>query len=300
MKHAFTTVGPQLLFGTLAAVPLAAAPLLLWLSSFGQNPFPELPAGLLLALGALFAGPLESLARGWARRRLGNALGLAAATNLVALALMNGTGMLAQHYLLAPATALALPLIFRMLPGRLGEMLSSMTVYVVATVLANYTFDSFLPLGDFFLVNVGTFFFGVTFTQRDRVHRFGRKAVYTMILVAAVANVVTASSLGTPLRYVFVAFLAIVLSETVDTEIYGRLLHRPWLVRVASSNAASAPLDTILFTVLAFAGEEFATLYWLVQVIVTDVLVKYAAGMLAALRILGRGANLPGLRSGTT
>ena len=48
----------------------------------------------------------------------------------------------------------------------------------------------------------------------------------------------------------------------------------------------SAPIDTVVFTLLAFAGEEFATAGWLTQVIVTDVLVKYASGIVAALGVL--------------
>src|SRR5690606_40235609 len=130
-------------------------------------------------------------------------------------------------------------------------------------------------VGSFFLVNVGTLFFGVTFTQRDRVHAFGRPIVYRMILLAAVANVALAASLGTPLRYVGVSFLSIVLAETADTEVFHRLRGRRWLRRVATSNAISAPIDTVVFTLLAFVGEEFATAGWLTQVIVTDVLVKY-------------------------
>ena len=132
-----------------------------------------------------------------------------------------------------------------------------------------------------------TFFFGITFTQRDRVHKFGRRNVYAMILVAAVANVLAAVSLGTPMRYVVVGFIAILVSETVDTEIYQRLLHRPWLVRVASSNAVSAPVDSALFTILAFAGEGFATAAWMTQVILSDVAVKYGSSLVVALR-LGR------------
>jgi uncharacterized PurR-regulated membrane protein YhhQ (DUF165 family) len=110
-----------------------------------------------------------------------------------------------------------------------------------------------------------------------------------MIGLAAVANVLMSLHLGTPLRYVFVGFLAIVLSETADTEVYARLLHRRWFTRVASSNAVSAPLDTLIFTTLAFAGEEFATPVWMLQVIVTDVVVKYGSGLLAALQIVGAG-----------
>jgi uncharacterized PurR-regulated membrane protein YhhQ (DUF165 family) len=282
------------LFLLLALAAQAGCLLLLWLSTFGQNPFPELPAPMILMFGALLSGPLESLARHTPPARFAALLAGAVALNLGYLALA-ASGLFASSplYLLAPATALLLTALFRGLPGRLGEMLSAMTVYVVATVLANYTFDSFIPLGGFFLVNVGTFFFGVTFTQRDRVHRFGRRRVYLMIALAAVANMLMSWHLGTPYRYVFVGFLAIVLSETADTEVYARLLNRRWFTRVASSNAVSAPLDTVIFTTLAFAGEEFATPTWMLQVIVTDVFVKYASGLVAAVQIVAaRGRAL--------
>jgi uncharacterized PurR-regulated membrane protein YhhQ (DUF165 family) len=283
------------LFVLLALATQAGCLLLLWLSTFGQNPFPELPVPMILMFGALATGPLEALARRLSPPHLRLALVLAVVANLAYLALAPAlTSEALPRYLLAPGAALALTVAFRYLPGRLGEMLSAMTVYVVATVLANYTFDSFIPLGGFFLVNVGTFFFGLTFTQRDRVHRFGRRRVYLMIAAAAVANVLMSLHLGTPLRYVFVGFLAIVLSETADTEVYARLLHRRWFTRVASSNAISAPLDTMIFTVLAFAGEEFATAGWMVQVIVTDVLVKYGSGLLAALQIMNAPARATG------
>jgi queuosine precursor transporter len=172
-------------------------------------------------------------------------------------------------------------------------MYGAINVFIVCTVLANFTLDSFLPLGGFFLVNVGTLFFGITFTQRDRVHRFGRTVVYRMIAAAALANVIAALAVGTPLRYVAVSFLAIVVSEAANTEVYHNLLHRRWFTRVASSNAVAAPLDTIIFTTLAFAGEAFATTMWMIQVIVTDVIVKYTASLVAAVTIMSRPEWLP-------
>lgn len=263
--------------------------LLLHLSRFGQDPPAALPLPTIVMFGLLAAGPLYPLARRLPRWR-SLALPTALAACLAATWLLPPAYGGDPRYLLAPAAGAALTLALAVLPERRGAMLSAMSVYTVCTVLANYTFDSFLPVGDFFLVNVGTFFFGVTFTQRDRVHRFGRRNVYAMIGAAALLNVVMALTVGTPLRYVAVAFLAIVVSETADTEVYHRLLERPWLTRVASSNAISAPLDTIIFTVLAFAGESFATPGWMARVIVTDVAVKYGSSLLVALRVLRPGA----------
>ena len=281
-----------LVLAGVATVPFCL--LLLRLSGFGANPFPALPLAVIAMAGMLFVGVLQPLAQRMSLRSTAVGAGLVVLGGAAASVAMPSLGGSAT-YLLAPVAAAATTLLLRAFPRRFGTMLAAMGVYVLCTLLANYTFDSFLPLGDFFLVNVGTFFFGITFTQRDRVHRYGRRAVYAMIAFAAVANVALALSLGTPLRYVAVGFLAILLSETADTEVYQRLLSRRWLTRVASSNAISAPLDTIVFTVLAFAGASFATAGWMVQVIVTDVLVKYASGMLAAVGILAtdRTARAP-------
>ncbi len=257
---------------------------LLWrLSQFGQHPYAVLPLALITLFGLLFTGLLVDLTAGLDARRTAATLALAAAAGTVAsLALPVAAG----RYALAPLVAMAAAALLRAGARRHAVMLAAMTVYASCTLLANYTFDSFLPVGGFFLVNVGTLFFGVTFTQRDRVHGFGRRAVYAMIVSAAAANVLLSSHLGTPLRYVGVSFLSIVLSETADTEIYQRLIHRRWITRVASSNAVSAPMDTLVFTLLAFVGQSFATPQWLLRVIATDVVVKYASSLLAATRML--------------
>lgn len=258
--------------------------ILLWLSRFGQEPPDRLPLAAIPLLGAVLTGPLTDLTASSSRRaalaRLAGALLLGLAAGAATLSLPAADA----RYLLCPVTAVALAAILREV--RPQGLAQAVCVYVACTLLANFTLDSFLPLGSFFLVNVGTFFFGVTFTQRDRVHAFGRPIVYRMILLAAVANVALAASLGTPLRYVGVSFLSIVLAETADTEVFHRLRGRRWLRRVATSNAISAPIDTVVFTLLAFVGEEFATAGWLTQVIVTDVLVKYVSGLVAALGVL--------------
>jgi uncharacterized PurR-regulated membrane protein YhhQ (DUF165 family) len=267
------------LVAAFAAGPWAAA-LLFELARFGATPPASLPWVVVVLLGALLAAP-AARAAALAPPRV--AAGLVASG--VALGLATATmASLPPAYLATLPVALATFTLLRRVPDLYGTAL----VYVGATVLANFTLDSFLPLGDFFLVNVGTLFFGLTFTQRDRLHRFGRGVVYRVILAAAFANVVAAWSVGTPWRYVAVSFLAIVIAETADTEVYQRLLHRRWFARVAGSNAVSAPLDTIIFTVLAFAGAPFATAAWMTQVIVTDVIVKYASSLVAAVALLDR------------
>ena len=253
---------------------------LLWMAGFGQGQTSELPIAALVFLGALVA---DAAGRSLRRTRLPGLGWLLAGT---VLAVLLAVTVVPTRDLWTLAGLLPAAMLLAALPRTLGLMLGAMSVYTVATVLANFTLDAFLPVGPWFLVNVGTLFFGITFTQRDRVHRYGRPVVYATIVTAALANVLAALALATPLRFVAVSFLAIVISEAADTEIYQRLLARRWWVRVASSNAVSAPIDTTLFTVLAFAGAPFATLTWMLQVITTDVLVKYGSGMLAALTLL--------------
>lgn len=159
-------------------------------------------------------------------------------------------------------------------------MILSMTIYIVAVLLANYTATWFIPLPIFGMLSVGTLVFGVTFTQRDRVHCFGRKPVYLMIFIAAVGMVLESLFLGVEWRIITASFIAIVLSETADTEIYQRLLRRSWIQRVIGSNLISIPLDSVLFNVIAFAGVFEPAM--LVAVIFGEIVAKFATGALAA------------------
>lgn len=144
-------------------------------------------------------------------------------------------------------------------------------LYILVTLLANYTAELFIP---FFggLLSVGTFFFGATFTLRDYTHRNGRPFVYMMIAAALVCNVAMSILLDVPWRIILASFLAIALAETADTEVYHRFLDRTWYARVIRSNAISIPLDTTLFTCIAFLGVFPFT--QIVQIIFGDILFK--------------------------
>ena len=160
-------------------------------------------------------------------------------------------------------------------------MHKAMTIYIVAVLAANYTATWFIPLPIFGMVSVGTLIFGITFTQRDRVHRYGRKAVYGMILLAAVGMVLESLFLGVEWRIILASFVAIVLSETADTEIYQKLLHRSWFQRVTGSNLVSIPLDSLLFNLIAFLGVFEPAM--LVGIIFGEIVAKFSTGALAAL-----------------
>ena len=160
-------------------------------------------------------------------------------------------------------------------------MYLSMGIYIAAVLVANYTATWFIPLPVFGMVSVGTMVFGVTFTQRDRVHRYGRGPVYLMILVAAMGMVLESLFLAVEWRIILAFFIAIVLSEAADTEIYHKLLHRSWIQRVTGSNLISIPLDSVLFNLIAFLGVFKPSM--LVAIIFGEIVVKFTTGAIAAL-----------------
>lgn len=154
-------------------------------------------------------------------------------------------------------------------------------IYIGATLAANVTAAVFLPLPFGLSVALGTFFFGLVPTQRDRLHRAGRRTVYTVIALAAVANLPLVLVLDTPARIIGASFVTILLAEAADTEVFAALKGHPWIVRVAGSNAVSVPLDSVLFTLLAFAGELPTGM--LIGLIVGETLWKYGVSIIAAL-----------------
>lgn len=156
-------------------------------------------------------------------------------------------------------------------------------IYVLSILLANQTAHWFVPLPMFGMVSIGTLFFSLTFTQRDVIHACGRCYVYRVIAVTALLSVLQCALLAVPARIILASFLALVISEAVDTEVFQALKNRIWLVRVLSSNAVSVPIDTLLVNILMFVG----ILSWqdLTSLVVGELVVKYfvAAGLACGL-----------------
>ena len=181
-------------------------------------------------------------------------------------------------------------------------------LYILAVLAANLTATAFLPFPVFGQVAVGTLIFGLTFTQRDRMHRLGRPFVYKVIALSAVLNLgMMASYLtwwGAPLvdwltaqgwewlatsaeylqesgwRVLLASFLAIIVAETADTEVYHRVRHLGWYQRVLRSNTVSIPVDSVVFNLIAFAG-VFAWPLWL-SIVFGEIVTKFAVGALYA------------------
>lgn len=276
--------------------------LLLYLSQYSQegNPYTQLPLTVVILFGVLFTGLIFPLGKLLKSRNANIELiaALSLLLNICLAFILNEISIKSPAenvstiqgvwwYILAPITAMSLAHFYMYAFKKHADLLTAMTVYIACTLLANFTFDSFLPLPQIGLISVGTLFFGITFTQRDRVHQYGRKQAYLMIFVAAIANVCLAFFLNIPLRFVVVSFTAIIISETADTEVYQHFIKQNWITRVTASNAVSIPLDTIIFTVFAFYGQPWASFTWMTEVIATDIIVKIMVGFLAAIPLLG-------------
>lgn len=130
-------------------------------------------------------------------------------------------------------------------------------------------------------VDGGTLIYPFTFTIRDLVHKVaGVRVARTLIFTAAGINVVMALLfrivsvlpadiavgaqeefglvLSPVIRIVIASIVAEVIAELIDTDIYVRWVRRfgerhQW-GRVLASNSVAIPIDSVLFSLIAFAG----------------------------------------------
>jgi uncharacterized integral membrane protein (TIGR00697 family) len=155
-------------------------------------------------------------------------------------------------------------------------------------------------------VDAGTFIYPITFTLRDLAHKvLGVKGVRTLIISAAVINLLMAlyfaivaglepdtlaggsdlwgSVLAPVWRITFASILAEVISELIDTEIYRQWVDRvtkkyQWS-RVLVSNLFSVPIDSFLFSFLAFYGNMPTES--VVQIMWSNIIIKGAVTLIS-------------------
>ena len=159
-------------------------------------------------------------------------------------------------------------------------------IYIAAQMLADIASLKIAVVAGF-AVDAGTFVYPVTFTIRDLIHkRLGKAAARTTIILAAAINLVMAGFLwlvsvlpadaawaaweganvtandafarvlAPAWTIVLASIAAEVVSELIDTEVYhlwtARITRRFQWSRVLVSNAASVPVDSLIFSWLAF------------------------------------------------
>jgi uncharacterized integral membrane protein (TIGR00697 family) len=183
--------------------------------------------------------------------------------------------------------------------------------YIAAQMLADVASLKIARIGSL-SIDGGTFIYPFTFTLRDLVHKLlGKKAARTLIVTAAAINLVMAALfafvawlpadpewnqlfeggaeaafafvLGPVWRIVLASIAAEVVSELLDTEIYHlwvtRVTRRYEWLRVLTSNAASVPVDSLIFGWGAFGGSLPAAVVW--SIFWSNVLVKGAVTLIS-------------------
>ena len=155
-------------------------------------------------------------------------------------------------------------------------------------------------------IDAGTFIYPLTFTLRDMVHKtMGKRGAQLMIITAAGFNLLMAlyfwmvsilppdMSVGAqaefgqvlaPLwRLVFASIVAEVIAELTDTEVYSmwkeRVTARHQWSRVLVSNAVSIPLDSLIFSWIAFGGLFETSVVW--SIFLSNTLIKFATTLVS-------------------
>ena len=172
------------------------------------------------------------------------------------------------------------------------------SLYVAAQMLADIASLRILTIGGF-SVDGGTLVYPFTFTLRDMVHKVaGIGVARTLIITAAIVNVLMAvlfwivgqlpadmlvgpqqefvAVLSPVWRIVAASIIAELISELIDGETYQAWVNRfgskmQW-TRVLVSNTVSVPLDSILFSVIAFGGVLPWPVVW--SIALSNIIVK--------------------------
>ena len=165
----------------------------------------------------------------------------------------------------------------------LMKILFATLIYIACVIFANYTATDFYHFPFFGMVSVGTLIFGITFTQRDRIHANGKSYVYIVIIFTAILNSLFSIYWKIDSRIIVASFTSIVIAEITDTEIYHKLLHEKWIYRVTKSNAVSVPIDSFMFNSIAFFG--ILTNMDILSLIIGEIIIKYFISILSALNI---------------
>ena len=153
-------------------------------------------------------------------------------------------------------------------------------LYVAVQMLADIAGLRILSIAGLSIAG-GTLIYPITFTLRDMVHKVSSASIARLLIFASGAiNLFMAGLfwlvsqlppdlavgeqaefgmvLAPVVRISLASIIAEIVSELIDTEIYEiwvkRFAQRWQWGRVVASNAISVPVDTALFTVLAFAG----------------------------------------------
>ena len=179
----------------------------------------------------------------------------------------------------------------------------SAAMYVSFQVIANVlsTKIALLPVVGW-AIDGGTIIYPLTFTLRDFVHKsLGKSTARQIVILAAGVNVVMVllfvvvgkitpdpswpfqqayENILLPVwRITAASIIAQVISELVDTEIFSRVYRLFSDVKaVVISNTVALVLDSVIFSMFAFAGSLPMEVVW--QIVGTNILIKLIMSLL--------------------
>lgn len=170
---------------------------------------------------------------------------------------------------------------------KLNAILLVAVAYVAAQMLADISSLKIIVLFGL-VMDAGTLVYPITFTLRDMVHKVaGIKASRLLIFAAAGVNVIMAglfwlvgrlpgdpgtvqpdfaAVLSPVWRIVIASILAELVSELLDTEAYRiwteKITKKYQWARVLFSNMVSVPVDSLIFSWVAFGGILDPSVVW--------------------------------------
>lgn len=159
-------------------------------------------------------------------------------------------------------------------------------LYLLAIVLANLSVTYFGPQ---FAVFNSFVLIGLDLTCRDRLHEqwHGDRLWIKMLALIATGSILSAALSINALPIAIASFVAFAATGLVDTLIFQRLFERPAWQRVNGSNLASAAVDSLVFSALAFGFP----LAW--SVIVAQYIAKVGGGLFWSFVFYRRSTTVP-------
>lgn len=171
-------------------------------------------------------------------------------------------------------------------------------LFIAFQMMADIMSLRILMIGGF-SVDGGTLIYPLTFVARDLIHRLSTKAIARQVVITAaiinaimialfwvVANINPDTMVGEQLEFgivllpawkiVLASIIAEIVSGVLDGELYEFVANRypssTWQ-RAIFSNAFSIPVDSVVFSMIAFAGDLPMAVVW--SIIVSNIIIKF-------------------------
>ncbi len=163
-------------------------------------------------------------------------------------------------------------------------------LYIGAAVAANVAVAVFGPKAS---ILCAFLFIGLNITTRDKLHdqwQEGTDLMLRMLILILTSTVLSYIIIPSAGRIGLASAISFFFSEATDAVIYQKLHKKPWIIRSNASNVGSAIVDSVLFTIIAFAS-------WLPLIVLLQFGAKVGGGFCWSLVLRKRSTE--SLKDGT-